>query len=216
MSTRDFPLRAPPESCCLSRSGSTGVDQLQHADDHHSRSGQQVGAARVYGLHVGDNVVLLGGSWPIVGCFSDADSILESQLVGDAATLMAAGRMSGFSRVLVRLDGPEAFERSGSGWLTTNSTLMVNPERQSDYALRTVHRASAFFTALTYARRCNPLTWNPQIRHLVGVLVSIGAHSGGSSASLDHCAVHDGGPHWSRVAGACLRVASESAARLLS
>jgi putative ABC transport system permease protein len=128
------------------------------------RAGRQeliigVGAAGVYGLHVGDHVGLPNGSWPIVGSFSDDGSILESQLVGDAATLMSAGRISGFSSVLVRLDRPEAFE-AFQQWLTTNPTLKVNPERQSDYAQRTVHRASAFFTALTYA---------------VGVIMALGA-----------------------------------------
>ncbi len=147
--------------------GAAGLElrpRLQIVEARQFRAGRQelivgVGAARVYGLHVGDNIVLPGGSWPIVGSFSDAGSILESQLVGDAATLMAAGRMSGFSSVLVRLDRPEAFEAFRQ-WLTTNPTLTVNPERQSDYALRTVHRASAFFTALTYA---------------VGVIMALGA-----------------------------------------
>ena len=108
-----------------------------------------VGAARVYNLHVGDNVFLPDGAWPIVGTFSDADSILESQLVGDAPTLMSASHLSGFSSVLVRLERPEGFD-AFARWLTANPSLMVNPERQSDYASRTVHRASAFFTALTY------------------------------------------------------------------
>jgi putative ABC transport system permease protein len=36
----------------------------------------------------------------------------------------------------------------------------VNPERQADYAVRTVHRASAFFTAITY---------------VVGVIMALGA-----------------------------------------
>lgn len=128
------------------------------------RSGQQelivgVGAAQVYDLHVGDKVILPGGSWPIVGVFSDDGSVLESQLVGDAPTLMSAARMSGFSSVLVRLEKPEAFD-AFARWLMSDPTLTVNPERQSDYAARTVHRASAFFTTLTYT---------------VGVIMALGA-----------------------------------------
>ena len=118
-----------------------------------------IGAARVYDLRVGDNVVLPGGAWPIVGTFSDAGSILESQLVGDAPTLMSAGHVSGFSSVLVRLERPEGFD-AFARWLTANPSLMVNPERQPDYASRIVHRASAFFTALTY---------------VVGVIMALGA-----------------------------------------
>ncbi|HEV7607955.1 MAG TPA: FtsX-like permease family protein [Steroidobacteraceae bacterium] len=108
-----------------------------------------VSAARVYDLHVGDKVILPNGTWPIVGTFSDAGSVLESQLVGDAPTLMSAGHVNGYSSVLVRLNGPQAFD-AFARWLTSNPALKVNPERQSDYALRTVHRASAFFSALTY------------------------------------------------------------------
>jgi putative ABC transport system permease protein len=119
------------------------------------RTGQQelvvgTGAARAYNLHVGDKVVLPGGTWPVVGAFSNDGSILESELVGDAPTLMSALHMTSFSSVLVRLERPEAFDTFAK-WLATNPTLTVNPERQSDYAARTVHRASSFFTVLTYA-----------------------------------------------------------------
>src|SRR5262249_47208683 len=58
-----------------------------------------------------------------------------------------------------RLEKPEGFDAFAQ-WLTNNPTLKVNPERQSDYASRTVHRFSAFFTALTYA---------------VGVIMALGA-----------------------------------------
>jgi putative ABC transport system permease protein len=137
---------------------------LRIVEGRQYRTGQQelivgVGAARVYNLHVGDDVVMPGGTWPIVGSFSDDGSIIESQLVGDAPTLMSAGHMSGFSSVLVRLEKPEAFDAFAQ-WLTTNPTLKVRPERQSDYAARTVHRASGFFTALSYA---------------VGVIMGLGA-----------------------------------------
>ena len=89
------------------------------------------------------------GSWPIVGAFSDDGSIEESELLGDAATLRAVGIVAGFSSVLVRLTRPEAFG-TFEHWLTTNPTLDVNVERQSDYAVRTVNRAAEFYTELTY------------------------------------------------------------------
>jgi putative ABC transport system permease protein len=144
--------------------GLTLRPNLHIVEGRQFHSGQQeliigTGAARVYNLHVGDKVVLPGGAWPIVGAFSDGGSILESQLVGDAPTLMSAGHMTGFSSVLVRLERPEAFD-AFARWLTSDPTLTVHPERQSDYAARTVHRASAFFTALAYA---------------VGVIMAFGA-----------------------------------------
>src|SRR2546430_10444852 len=51
-----------------------------------------VGAARKFGLTVGSEVRLRDGSWPIVGIFSCGADIIESYLVGDAITVMAARR----------------------------------------------------------------------------------------------------------------------------
>ncbi len=108
-----------------------------------------VAAARAYQLHVGDLIILPRGTWPIVGSFDDDGSILESQFLGDADTIMAAGQISGFSSVLVRLERPDEFD-AFAHWLETNPALNVTAERLSDYSLRTVNRASAFFTELTY------------------------------------------------------------------
>ena len=118
-----------------------------------------VSAARAYHLRVGDRISLPDGAWPIVGSFSDNGSILESQLLGDADTVLAAGRMSGFSSVRVRLEKPEVFA-GFSLWLANNPALKVSAEQQSDYALRTVNRSAAFFTGLTY---------------LVGAIMALGA-----------------------------------------
>jgi putative ABC transport system permease protein len=118
-----------------------------------------VAAARAFQIHVGDTITLPGGAWPIVGSFADGGSILESQFLGDAVTVMTAGQMSGFSSVLVRLERPEAFDTFGH-WIATNPELKVTAERQIDYALRTVNRSSAFFTELTY---------------VVGMIMALGA-----------------------------------------
>jgi putative ABC transport system permease protein len=118
-----------------------------------------VAAARAYQLHVGDTITLPGGAWPIVGAFTDDGSMIESQYLGDADTVMTAGHMSGFSSVLVKLQTPAAFD-DFAHWIATNPTLKETAERQSDYALRTVNQNSAFFTALAYA---------------VGVMMALGA-----------------------------------------
>lgn len=151
----------------IGEAGLTLRPNLRIVEGRRFRAGPQelivgVSAARVYGLQVGDEVVLPDGAWPIVGMFSDDGSILESQLVGDSSTLMSAGRLPGFSSVLVRLERPEVFDAFAQ-WILANPSLRVNPERHSDYALRTVHRASAFFTALTYG---------------VGVIMALGAFFG--------------------------------------
>jgi putative ABC transport system permease protein len=118
------------------------------------RSGRQelilgVGAARAYHLHLGDEIALPGGEWPIVGVFTDGGSILEGQLAADVITLMSAAHLSGYGSVLVRLASPDAFG-AFAHWLTTNPALDVTAERQSHYAARTVNLYTAFFTELTY------------------------------------------------------------------
>jgi putative ABC transport system permease protein len=108
-----------------------------------------VAAARAFQLRVGDRITLPGGTWPIVGSFTDNDSILESQFVADADTLLAAGRTTGYGSVLVKLESPDAFN-AFAHWLSTNPDLKESAERLTDYSQRNAHQYSAFFTALAY------------------------------------------------------------------
>lgn len=107
------------------------------------------GAARAYDLHLGDEIDLPGGQWPIVGIFTDGGSILEGQLVGDVLTLSSAAHMSGFGSVRVRLTRPAAFS-AFSRWLTTNPALKVVAEQQAHYAARTTSLYTGFFTTVAY------------------------------------------------------------------
>jgi putative ABC transport system permease protein len=109
-----------------------------------------VAAARAFQLRVGDRIILPGGTWPIVGSFTDDGSILESQFMADADTLLTAGRTTGYGSVLVKLESPEAFD-AFSHWLSTNPDLQESAERLTDYLQRNAHQYSAFFTALAYA-----------------------------------------------------------------
>ena len=108
-----------------------------------------VGGARKFGLGVGSQVRLRDGSWPIVGVFSCGTDIIESHLVGDAATLMAARRAAGFSQVLAQLtsaDAYPAFQR----WLVENRALSVVVERKADYDRRELGANATFFTRMAY------------------------------------------------------------------
>lgn len=106
-------------------------------------------AARAFQLRVGDRITLPGGTWPIVGSFTDDGSILESQFMADADTLLAAGRTTGYGSVLVKLESPDAFD-AFSHWLGANPDLKESAERLTAYSQRTAHQSSAFFTALAY------------------------------------------------------------------
>jgi len=107
------------------------------------------GAARKFGLTVGSEVRMRDGSWPIVGIFRCGGDIIESHLVGDANTVMAARRFPGFSQVIVQLLHAQAYPKFQQ-WLLENPSLSVSVERKTDYDLRMVGSDTAFFTRMAY------------------------------------------------------------------
>ncbi len=109
-----------------------------------------IAAARVFDLHVGDLIPLPGGTWPIVGSFTDGGSTLEGLFLADADTVLAAGRTTGYGSVLVQLVSPDAFA-AFSQWVSTNPALKESAEPLTSYLQRGAHQFSAFFTALAYA-----------------------------------------------------------------
>jgi hypothetical protein len=130
----------------------------------------------MFGLKVGDRVILPDGEWPIVGAFSTGGGILESELVSDAATVMASARSNNFNSALVRLESPSAFNEF-EHWVMDNPALTVTAERQVDFYVHTAAPFMAFFTSLAF---------------FVGTVLAIGAlplDSRGplQSASSAHC-----------------------------
>jgi putative ABC transport system permease protein len=111
------------------------------------------GAESEFGLQVGSSVILPDGEWPIVGEFTASGSFVESQLLGDAETIMSVVRIPGYGGVLVALKSPAAFAEF-KRWLTANPALAVTVERQSDYLRRTGSRYSRFFTTMAYIIGC--------------------------------------------------------------
>jgi len=108
-----------------------------------------VGAARKLGLGVGREVRLRDGTWPIVGVFSCGGDIIESYLVGDALTVMAARRRAGFAQVIAQLVDARAYPEF-QRWLTENPALSVYVERKTDYDLRMAGANTAFFRRMAY------------------------------------------------------------------
>ena len=108
-----------------------------------------VGAARKLGLGVGSEVRLRDGKWPIVGVFSCGGDIIESYLVGDALTVIAARRRAGFAQVIAQLVDAKAYPEFQT-WLMENPALSVSVERKTDYDLRTAGVSTAFFTRMAY------------------------------------------------------------------
>jgi putative ABC transport system permease protein len=108
-----------------------------------------VGAARKFGLTLGSRVRLRDGEWPIVGVFSCGADIIESYLVGDALTVMAARRGAGFAQVIVQLVNANAYPEF-EAWLMGNPALSLYVEHKRDYDLRELGMNTLFFTRMSY------------------------------------------------------------------
>ena len=101
-------------------------------------------------LGVGDKVIMQDGEWPIVGSFSTGGDLLESQVIGDADTLMSAARRRNFNSVIVRLEGSDGLAILQHA-LAANPALNVRAERQSDYYARTSQDTAGFFRAVAFS-----------------------------------------------------------------
>lgn len=101
------------------------------------------------GVSLGDKVTMPDGLWPVVGVFRTNDDVVQSELVADSDTVMAALRKRAYNSVIVRLAGPDALGVLKRA-VTTNPALSVTVERQSDYYARRSAQFSDVNDALVY------------------------------------------------------------------
>ena len=83
-------------------------------------------------LGVGKHIKFTGGQWEIVGVFASDGDRHESEIFGDAETVMSAVRRNGYQPVTVVLESRDSFEAFKTA-LTTNPTLSVDVKRESDF-----------------------------------------------------------------------------------
>jgi putative ABC transport system permease protein len=93
---------------------------------------------------VGDEVALRDGRWTVVGVFESGRDANESGLLTDAATLLSAYQRTAVNSVTVRLTSEDAFDTFKTA-LTTNPTLSVSVERESDFYRRQSQEANQIF-----------------------------------------------------------------------
>jgi len=87
-----------------------------------------------YGLRVGSHLQFQNGDWVVVGVFaSDRSSMLDSQLLTDAQTLLAAYQRNWFQSITVRLAGPQGLDTLKHA-IAADPTLHVAAYRESTYA----------------------------------------------------------------------------------
>ncbi len=104
--------------------------------------------AEFSGVELGDKVVLRNGDWTVVGTFESGGDAHESGFLTDSATLLSAYQRTAVNSVIVKLESRSAFDPFKTA-LTTNPTLSVSVERESDYFARQSKSASQFFDIVT-------------------------------------------------------------------
>ncbi len=94
--------------------------------------------AQFAGLGIGSTVRLNNQRWKVVGIFDSGDAH-NSELWGDAESVAAAYRRSGFQSVTARLTGPDAFDRFKAA-VAADPRLRVDVSTTRDYYNRQSER----------------------------------------------------------------------------
>jgi putative ABC transport system permease protein len=104
--------------------------------------------AQFRGLATGSTVRLNGQVWTVVGIFASGDSH-ESEIWGDAESVAAAYRRSGFQSVSVRLRAADAIEAFKAA-LAGDPRLRVDVETTREYYNKQSERLSTVIRAIGY------------------------------------------------------------------
>lgn len=105
--------------------------------------------AQFKGLDLGSHIAFRDSEWTVVGIFESGGDAHESELHGDAETVLSAYRRNGFQSVTVMLDSATAFDRFKSA-LTTDPTLKVGVQREADYYAAQSRNLSKLLNLLAY------------------------------------------------------------------
>jgi len=100
-------------------------------------------------VEIGDTVTLQHGRWKIVGAFKADGDIIEGQIIADANTLMPAIGRKSYNSVIADLVSPDRFGAFKAA-LTTNPSMQMTAERQSQYLARTTQRFASLFNTVAY------------------------------------------------------------------
>ena len=105
--------------------------------------------SQLTGLSVGSSLALPQGEWKIVGDFvSDGDQH-ESELIGDAETLLSSLRRGTFNSATVMLDSADTFTPFKKS-LTVNPAVNVDVHRESEYFAQLSKPLNDFLRLVAY------------------------------------------------------------------
>jgi putative ABC transport system permease protein len=100
-------------------------------------------------LGLGKSIKFTGGQWDIVGVFESDGGRNESEIFGDAETVMSAVRRNGYQPVTVLLESRDSFDAFKTA-LTTNPTLSVDVKRESEYFAEQSRPLARVLSAIAY------------------------------------------------------------------
>lgn len=101
------------------------------------------------GVDVGDEVVVRGLRWKVVGVFTSGGDAHESSLLTDADTMLSLDRRSDFQSVTALLSSPGAFE-SFRDSLTSHPELAVDVLREREYYRQQSEAMSRIISVIAY------------------------------------------------------------------
>ena len=99
-------------------------------------------------LQIGKRIKVMTSEWEIVGVFASGDQ-RESEIYGDADTVMSAIRRNAYQPVTVLLESAAAFDTFKTA-LTTNPQLQVEVKRESDYFKEQSKTLTAILSVIAY------------------------------------------------------------------
>jgi putative ABC transport system permease protein len=103
--------------------------------------------SQFFGLDVGDAVRLQDGDWTVVGVFSGSEGARDSELVGDAHTVMSAYKLGVYNSFTVLLNGESALQEFKDS-LAVHATLFVDVYAEPKYLATTSRPVSRILNAV--------------------------------------------------------------------
>lgn len=102
------------------------------------------------GLELGNRLSFQNGEWTVVGIFATAHpSLLDSELLADAPTLLSAYQRNWFQSVTLRLASADSLARIQAA-VAADPTLRVDVHRESEYAATQSRFLSRLLSVIAY------------------------------------------------------------------
>ncbi len=102
------------------------------------------------GLDLGSRISFRDSSWTVVGAFDSGGDAHQSELIGDAETVISAFRQPNtFHSITVLLESPSAFGKFKDA-LTADPTLTVEPQTEPEYYAKQSGQLSTILDFVAY------------------------------------------------------------------